>query len=326
MRPARRIRVRRFARSPIVVGHQPPPIFRRGPAPLARLFLLVCVCLVMLIADLQYRYLEVVRKTVSVVLYPLEIAASAPVEFLSNASRYFSTLVEVQSENRDLRRKALADADRLLRQEELERENRRLRSLMAMSERVEVRSIAADVLYEARDAFSRKVILDRGAQNDVAAGRAVVDELGLVGQVTRVYPIQSEVTLVTDKGAAVPVRIERTGQRGVAYGGGDGRLELRYLLANEDVQPGDRLVTSGLDDLFLPGIPVARVVSVDRTRQAFALIVCEPIARVGQTSQVLILGRAVPAGEPDAANSSVMEDGAATSASAAPPAEAGKKD
>jgi rod shape-determining protein MreC len=276
----------------------------------------------MLIADLQYRYLEVVRKTVSVALYPLEIAASAPVEFLSNASRYFSTLIEVQGENRELRRKALADADRLLRQEELERENQRLRALMAMSERVELRSIAADVLYEARDAFSRKVILDRGAHNDVTAGRAVVDELGLVGQVTRVYPIQSEVTLVTDKGQAVPVRVERTGQRGVAYGAGDGRLELRYLLANEDVQPGDRLVTSGLDDLFLPGIPVARVVSVDRTRQAFALIVCEPIARVGQTTQVLILGRAVPASAPDAADSSVMEEGAAAPA----PSGSGKKE
>lgn len=259
-----------------------------------RLFLLVCVCLVMLIADLQYRYLDVVRKTVSVVLYPLEIAAATPVEFVTNASRYFATLVEVQGENRQLRRKALADADRLLRQSELERENTRLRILLAMSERIEVSSIAADVLYEARDAFSRKVILDRGAQHDVLPGQAVVDELGMVGQVTRVYPIQAEVTLVTDKSQAVPVRIERTGQRGVVYGAGDGRLELRYLLANADVQPGDRLVTSGLDDVFLPGIPVAKVLSVDRTRQAFAVVLCEPVARVGQTSQVLILGRAVP--------------------------------
>ncbi|QID16366.1 rod shape-determining protein MreC [Nitrogeniibacter mangrovi] len=277
-----------------MVGHQPPPIFRRGPAPLVRLFVLVCICLGMLIADLQYRYLDVVRKTVSVVLYPLEMAAAAPVEFLANASRYFSTLVEVQGENRSLRKKALADADRLLRQAELERENARLRELLEMSNRAPVRSIAADVLYEARDAFSRKVILDRGAQHDVQPGQAVVDELGVVGQVTRVYPIQAEVTLVTDKGQAVPVRIERTGQRGVIYGAGDGRLELRYLLANADVQPGDLLVTSGLDDLFLPGIPVAKVVTVDRTRQAFALIACEPVARVGQTSQVLILGRAVP--------------------------------
>lgn len=277
-----------------------------------RLFLLVCICLGMLVADLQFRYLEVVRKTVSVVLYPLEIAAAAPVEFLSNASRYFATLVEVQGENRQLRRRALADADRLLRQTELERENARLRALLTMSERVGVESVAADVLYEARDAFTRKVILDRGAQHDVDAGQAVVDELGMVGQVTRVYPIQSEVTLVTDKGQAVPVRVERTGQRGVVYGAGDGRLELRYLLANSDVQPGDLLVTSGLDDIYLPGIPVARVLTVDRTRQAFALISCEPIARVGQTSQVLILARAVPLAPPSAGDAAA--EGAATPA------------
>jgi len=274
----------------------------------------------MLVADLQYRYLEVVRKTVSVVLYPLEIAAAAPVEFLSNASRYFATLVEVQSENRQMRRKALADADRLLRQTELERENERLRALLAMSERVGVASVAADVLYEARDAFTRKVILDRGAQHDVDAGQAVVDELGMVGQVTRVYPIQSEVTLVTDKGQAVPVRVERTGQRGVVYGAGDGRLELRYLLANADVKEGDLLVTSGLDDVYLPGIPVARVLAVDRTRQAFALITCEPIARVGQTSQVLILARAVPLA-PESAELVPDAEGSDAAAAPAPPKE-----
>ncbi len=285
-----------------------------------RLFVLVCICLGMLIADLQYRYLEVVRKTVSVVLYPLEIAAAAPVEFIGNAARYFATLVEVQGDNQSLRRKALADADRLLRQGELERENKRLRALLAMSKRIVVHSTAADVLYEARDAFSRKVILDRGARHEVHAGQPVVDELGVIGQVTRVYPIQSEVTLVTDKGQAVPVRIERTGQRGVVYGAGDGKLELRYLLANADVQTGDRLVTSGLDDLYLPGIPVARVVSVDRTRQAFALIACEPIARVGQTAQVLILSRSVPAGVLEPAPSV----DAATDASSAPAVDAEK--
>jgi len=255
----------------------------------------VIACLAMLVADLHFRYLEVARQTLSVVLYPVEMAAATPAEFVSNASKYFATLIKVQRENRDLRRKALADAERLLRQTELERENGRLRGLLAMSERIEVTSVAADVLYEARDVFSRKVIVDHGSQQEVTAGQVVVDELGVIGQVTRVYPIQSEVTLLTDKAQAVPVRVERTGQRGVVYGAGEGMLELRYLLANADVQPGDRLVTSGLDGLFLSGLPVARVVSVNRELQAFAQIVCEPLARVDHAAQVLILGRTQPA-------------------------------
>ena len=140
----------------------------------------------MLVADLRFRYLETVRQAVSVVVYPLERLAATPTGLVRNASQYFSTLVEVQRDNRALRSKALGDAERLLRQADLERENARLRGLMRMSARVQATSIAADVLYEARDAFSRKVILDRGAQHDVSAGRVVVEERGVVGQVTRV--------------------------------------------------------------------------------------------------------------------------------------------
>ena len=269
-------------------------MFRRGLAPMVRLWTFVVLCLAMLVADLHFRYLEVVRQTLSVVLYPVEMAAATPAEFVRNASKYFATLIKLQRENRDLRDKALADAERLLRQAELERENLRLRGLMAMSDRVPVTSVAADVLYEARDVFSRKVILDRGSQHDVLAGQVVVDEQGVIGQVTRVYPIQSEVTLLTDKTQAIPVRIERTGQRGVVYGVGEGALELRYLLANADVQPGDRLVTSGLDGLILAGLPVARVTSINRDVQAFAIIACEPIAAVRRASQVLVLGQVKP--------------------------------
>ena len=262
--------------------------------------MLVSVSVVLLVADLRFRYLEVVRQAVSVAIYPLERVAATPAGLVRNAAEYLSTLVEVQRDNRVLRSKALADAERLLRQADLERENARLRGLMRMSARVQATSIAADVLYEARDAFSRKVIVDRGAQHDVTAGQVVVDELGVVGQVTRVYPIQSEVTLITDKGQAVPVRVERTGQPGVLYGGGSGALSLRYLLANADVQPSDRIVTSGLDGVFLAGIPVARVISVERERLAFAQILCEPLAGVRHTAQVMILGRTTPQPPPAA--------------------------
>lgn len=277
-----------------------------------RLFVLVSLCLMMLVADLHFRYLEMVRQAVSVLIYPLERAAVTPAELVRNAAQYLSTLVEVQRDNQALRRKALGDAERLLRQADLERENTRLRGLMRMSSRVQATSIAADVLYEARDAFSRKVILDRGAQHEVTAGQVVVDEVGVVGQVTRVYPIQSEVTLITDKGQAIPVRVERTGQPGVLYGGGRGALSLRYLLANADVQTGDRIVTSGLDGVFLAGIPVATVTSVERDRLAFAQIECEPLAGVRHTAQVMILGRATP---------SVLPPSAKPAADSAPAAE-----
>ena len=272
------------------VGHQPPPIFKRGPAPTARLFAFVTVCLVLLVADLRFRYLEVMRDALSVVTYPVQMAAATPADFVLNASHYFATLIEVQRENADLRRQQLSSGERLLRFELLELENQRLRELLDMSRRVEVKSIAADILYNAPDPFARKVILDRGAQQGVEAGLAVVDAKGVVGQVTRVHPVQSEVTLLTDRNQSIPVSVLRNGVRGVLFGSGQGGLEMRFVLADADVREGDQLVTSGLDGVFVPGLPVAKVVGVDRASDAFARIECEPLA-IETSVQVLVIGR-----------------------------------
>ncbi|ENO76659.1 rod shape-determining protein MreC [Thauera sp. 63] len=273
------------------VGHQPPPIFKRGPAPVARLFAFVAICLALLVADLRFRYLEVMRNALSVVTYPLQMAAATPADFVRNASRYFATLLEVQIENADLRRQQLTSGERLLRFELLEQENAHLRELLGMSRRVEVESIAADILYNAPDPFTRKVILDRGAQQGVEPGLAVVDPKGVVGQVTRVHPVQSEVTLLTDRTQSIPVSVVRNGVRGVLFGTGRGRLEMRFVLADADIREGDQLVTSGLDGVFVPGLPVAAVVAVDRETDAFARIEATPLAAVETSVQVLVIGR-----------------------------------
>jgi rod shape-determining protein MreC len=275
-----------------LVGHQSPPIFKQGPTPLMRLLVLVSVCLAMLVADLRFRYLEVMRQGLSVLTYPLQMAAAAPADFVRNATVYFATLVAVQKDNAELRGSQLEAAQRLLRFAQHERENGELRALLQMGQAVPVKSMAADILYDAPDVFARKVILDRGAQHGIEAGLAVVNAQGMIGQVTRVYPVQAEVTLITDKNQAVPVQIARNGLRGVLFGAGQGRLELRFTLSGADVQPGDRLVTSGLDGVFLAGLPVAEVVSVESETQSFAVILCVPVAGVERTTQVLVLGRA----------------------------------
>ena len=274
------------------VGHQPPPIFKRGPAPLARLFVFVAVCLALLVADLRFRYLEVMRNALSVVTYPLQMAASTPADVVRNASRYFGTLIDVQLENAVLRRHQLGAGERLLRFEHLEQENAHLRELLQMSRRVETRSIAADILYNAPDPFARKVILGRGAQPGVEPGLAVVDANGVIGQVPRVHPIQAEVTLLTDRNQSIPVSVVRNGVRGVLYGVGRGMLEMRHVLADVDIRPGDQLVTSGLDGVFVPGLPVGTVTRVNRDADAFARIDCEPLAAIERSVQVLVVGRA----------------------------------
>ena len=146
-----------------------------------------------------------------------------------------------------------------------------------------------EVLYTARDPFSYKIIIDKGLDANISAGLPVVDERGLLGQVTRVQPLTAEVTLIIDKNQMVPVRNQRTGQRSLLYGYGGG-VEVRYLPAAADIQPGDLLVTSGIDNLYSEGIPVARVTRVDRPAGAsFARVLCQSIAGVQSSRYVLIL-------------------------------------
>lgn len=267
---------------------------------MARLLVFVVLCLVMLVADLRFRYLEVVRQGLSIVTHPLQLAAAAPADFLRNATVYFATLVEVQLENAELRRHQVEAAQRLLRFSQVERDNHELRGLLDMARSVAVRSIAAEILYDAPDPFARKVILDRGGAHDVVAGLAVLDARGMIGQVTRVYPVQSEVTLLTDKDQAVHVQVERSRVRGVLVGAGSNRMELRFIQNNADIHAGDRLVTSGLDGIFLAGLPVAHVVSVEAGDEVFVKVSAEPIAHTEGTVQVLVLGPGeAPPARPD---------------------------
>lgn len=274
-----------------VVGHSPPPFFKRGPAPLARLAFFVSLSLVLLVADLRFQTLEWVRLAAATVLWPIQRIAYLPVEAGGDLGERLTSLATLQAENEGLRKRQLSTAHLLLRQEHLEQENRRLRALIDMKERQPAEGRIAEILYAARDPYARRVIVDKGSQQGVTSGQAVVDDLGVIGQITRVFPLTSEVTLLTDKDQAIPVQVQRNGLRAVLAGAGAGTLELRFLAANADVQPGDILVTSGLDGIYLPGLPVAKVANIDRDQSfSFARIQCDPLAGVERHGQVLILG------------------------------------
>jgi rod shape-determining protein MreC len=272
--------------------HQPPPFFKTGPTPLARLLIFSALSLALLATDARFKYLSVMREVVSVIVYPLQRIAGAPAAILQRAAEFFVTQASLRDENERLRRQHLADAASLQRLQSLETENAHLRGLLAASERVGAKTIAAEILYAARDPFSRKIIVDRGSQHEVKSGQPVIDPVGVVGQVTRVYPWLSEVTLITDKDHLVPVLNPRNGLRAVLAGTGqDGRLELRFVPLSTDFQPGDRLVTSGIDGVYPPGLPVAEVSAVERnSAQLFARIDCRPLAGVASNAQLLIVG------------------------------------
>jgi rod shape-determining protein MreC len=273
------------------MDHTPPPFFKRGPAPLVRLFFFASLSVALLVIDARFRYAEVMRNWFALAVYPLQRAATAPIELAERVSGYFSTQSRLIDENADLRAKNLAlsrDAQRL---EALQAETDQLRRMIGATERLNLRATLAEIIYSGRDPYSQKVFIDRGATHGLRPGSPVADESGVLGQVTRVHPLLAEVTLLTNPDQAIPVQVVRNGLRAVAFGGGaSGMLELRFLAANAEVQSGDRLVTSGIDGVYPPGLPVATVVRIERdTEHTFARVLTKLAAGVDRGHYVLVL-------------------------------------
>ena len=273
------------------MDHTPPPFFKRGPAPLVRLFFFASLSLALLVIDARFRYAEGLRTWLALAAYPLQRAATAPVDLFSSVGSFFSTQASLVEENQRLREKALAYSHDAQRYEAAQAEAEQLRKLVGAQEKLQSRVIPAEVLYNGRDPYSHKLFIDRGATHGVRPGSPVTDEAGVVGQVTRVHPLLSEVTLATDRDQAIPVQVVRNGLRAVAFGGGaSGTLELRFMAANADIQTNDRLVTSGIDGTYPPGLPVASVMRIERDAEnAFARVVCRPAAGVDRGRFVLVL-------------------------------------
>jgi rod shape-determining protein MreC len=272
--------------------HSPPPFFRRGPAPVVRLAFFVSLSLALAVLDARFRYADGLRGALALFVYPLQLAATVPVELAARVAEHFADQARLREENAALRARLL-EASRAASQAESERaELAELRRLAGAAERLAVEATLAEILHHGRDPFARKVVIGRGARHGLKPGSPVVNEAGAVGQVTRVYAFASEVTLLTDKDQAIPVQVVRNGLRAVAFGGGaSGMLELRFMAANAEIQAGDRLVTSGLDGVYPPGLPVATVVRVERDASyTFARILCEPAAPVDAGRYVLVLG------------------------------------
>lgn len=275
------------------LDRDPPPFFRQGPSALSKLAVCSALAFFLMVADSRFKVMQPLRVALAAVLYPAQWLALRPVLLYQEASQYFSSLSAAQAAQQETIRKHNLQSQRANQVEQLSLENTRLRKLLGLRERLQSPAMAAQVIYDAADPYSRKVIIDKGMADHIGLGSPVLDELGVLGQVTRVYPLVSEVTLITDRDHAIPVLNTRTGARGVAFGDVSlhvDAMELRFMAANADVSPGDLLTTSGVDGVYPPGLPVARIEKVERRVDAvFARIYCIPLAMVSGAGHVVVL-------------------------------------
>ncbi|MCH7343635.1 rod shape-determining protein MreC [Pelomonas sp. CA6] len=291
------------------LDRRPPPLFREGPSALTKLALCTALALFLMVADARFGVMGPMRASLALVLHPVQRVLLAPVEGWERLGDYARGMERATAAEDQARRQLAQQAVAMNRAAQLQAENQRLRTLLQLRDALTVKGLAAEVLYEASDPYSRRVVIDRGSKDGVQAGAPVVNEGGVLGQVTRVYLLSSEVTLLTDRDASIPVLNTRTQQRGVAYGGERGSMELRFIAANADIKAGDLLATSGLDGVYPSDLAVARVTQVERRGDSsFARVSLEPAAQPDAARHVLVL-------EPMAAHEAARAEAAAAAAS-----------
>lgn len=300
--------------------HHTPAFFVRGPSPFARLVFFAALSLTLMATDARLHYLTEVRQGFVALLHPLEILANMPSNLYLGATDYLVMHDTLIKDNRRLTQQSLQQSAQLQRFQSLETENVHLRDLLRAKQSSSQPAQLAEIVHMGRDPFTRKVTVNLGSRESIVAGQAVVDEAGVIGQVTQVYPFSSEVTLITDKDLAIPIQIERNGLRAIAFGHGrDNTIDLPYLPANVDIRKGDKLVTSGIDGVYPLGLAVAYVTQIEHTQDSpFAHIVCTPIAGIESHRQLLLLS--MP--KPDAALEEARLNSARTAAADKHPASA----
>ena len=259
-----------------------PPIFRQGLSTTTKLILLSLLSLMLMAADHRLQISQPLRAAVAIALSPLQWLSLQPARLWDVAGNYLGGVESARDAALSYEARTIAQAQRLQQVEQLSQENANLRQLLELRASVAGPTKAVEVLYDTADPYSRRVVVDRGELAGIQAGSAVIDAQGVVGQVTRVYPLVSEVTLLTDRQQSIPVINARTGTRHVANGnpmGVGGALELKFVPSGTDMQKGDLLTTSGIDGIYPPGLHVGRISQIDRRVDAsFATVHAEPTA------------------------------------------------
>jgi rod shape-determining protein MreC len=274
------------------LDRSPPPFFRVGFSPLTKLIFFSALSLLLVFGDKQLQFTKPLRAGLSTLILPIQWLVLQPGEALSAMGTYFQNLDQAQTNLKAAELKLLQQSVRSQQLDQLQIENQNLRQLMGLQSSMVVASQAAEVLFDVPDPYNQRIVIDRGQLKNVALGSPVIDAGGVVGQVTRVYPLTSEVTLLTDKDQSIPVLNSRTGARNITSGdvlAGLPMIELKFVPASADVKEGDLLTTSGIDGVYPAGLQVARISHIERRVDiSFARIHASPLAEL-KGRHVLIL-------------------------------------
>ena len=265
--------------------------FSRGPSALARLTFFSLVAIAIMIADHRFQALAFVRLGVSIVLTPIEQMLMLPGSLIQRTAQYLSDQSRLIAENAALKAQILELSAGHQQTQLIRAEGKYLATLSDANKRLGDRGMVAEIIRDARNPFVRKVIIDKGSSHGLKPGLAVIDGVGVIGQLTAIGVMTSEVTLSTEKDQSIPVLGLRSGLRAIAVGRGrEGTIDIPFIPVGADIQAGDALVTSGIDGTYPAGLAVATVTNVDRNPAfQFAKVTAIPVAGTDQQRFVKVL-------------------------------------
>jgi len=271
-------------------------LFIRGPSVTFRMVVLVVASIALMTVDHRWHSLEFVRGALSSVIYPLQYTIDLPIRLFYWTDERLSSQQILLEKNREFEVRHLENRVQLQKLDIIEKENDRLRKLLGATPKTTERLLISEIINVDLDPYKQLILLNKGSNSDVYQGQPIIDALGVMGQVIHVGPMSSTAMLITDASHAIPVQINRTGLRAIAYGSGKiDQLNLRYLTHNVDIKVGDLLVTSGLGETFPANFPVAIISKVERPAgEPFAHIEARPHAQLDKSREVLLVWRNEP--------------------------------
>lgn len=267
------------------------PIFGRGPSLQLRLFFAVIASASLMLADGRLDAFSGVRYFLNSLVAPIQYTANLPRSMFDGVYERFSSHQSLLEGNQNLKREVLRLRSDLLLLEQYKEENQRLRKLLGSSFVRDEKKMVAEVMAVDTSPYRHQVVIDKGRIDGVYVGQPVINEKGIVGQITFVAAHNSRVLLLSDAKNAIPVQVVRNDIRVIASGNGEvDEIQLEYIPTSTDIRVDDLLVTSGLGGVYPEGYPVAYVTSVEHdTRREFAAIKAKPVVEFDRLRYLLLV-------------------------------------
>ncbi|MFY3328083.1 rod shape-determining protein MreC [Vibrio fluvialis] len=267
------------------------PIFGRGSSLQLRLFFAVFLSASLMLADSRLGAFSHVRFLLNSLVAPIQYAADLPRSMFDGFYENFNSRQQLMESNRALKRDVLTLKSDLILLDQYREENQRLRKLLGSSFVRDEKKVVTEVMAVDTSPYSHQVVIDKGRVDGVYEGQPVINEKGIVGQVTFVAAHNSRVLLLIDPNNAIPVQNIRNDIRVIASGNGQtDEIQLEHIATSTDIEVGDLLVTSGLGGVYPEGYPVAYVSEVDKdTRREFASIKAKPVVDFDRLRYLLLI-------------------------------------